>query len=140
MVDVADIDYQDEFITVKGSMTISEVAKEIAKAGVPDAVVIDDKDKVLGALDDYDIVSKCLAEDHDPKTMKAEDIMYAPPPVKLTSDLNEVHETMQKLEATMLPVVDDENNLLGVVTIMDVLEGLNQEHQQKGFFAKLFGR
>ena len=59
---VSDVEIDDEFITVKGSMTIIEISKEMARVGIPDAVVVDDDDKVLGAVDDYDIVSKCLAE------------------------------------------------------------------------------
>ena len=126
----------DDYIVVKANDNLISVAKSISKAGIPDAVVVDEENKVLGALDDYDIVSKCLAEEKDPKIMTAEDIMYAGPKVKLETELTSVLETMEKLKVTTLPVVDGENKLLGVITNMDVYDGLAQE--DKSFFGKLF--
>lgn len=137
---VSDVNIKDEFITVKMDETIKQVSKEIAKAGIPDSVVIDGEGKVLGALDVYDIVSKCLAEEKDPNKVKAEEIMFAPPPVKLETDLNDVHEMMQKLEVTMLPVVDTDKKLLGVITIMDVLEGLGKDQRPSNILGRLFSR
>lgn len=137
MSTVKDVTIDDDYITVKSNDTVIEVAKAIAKAGVPDAVVIDEKGHVLGVLDDYDIVSKVLAEEKDPKVVKAEDIMYAPPPVKLETELKAVHDILQELEATILPVVDEEKKLIGVITIMDVLDGLME--QPPGMFDWITG-
>lgn len=120
---VSEVTIDDDYITVKVDDTVLQVAKAIAKAGVPDAIVLDQDDKALGALDDYDIISKAIAPEKDINKMTAKDIMYAPPPVKLDTDLDEVHKIMNELEATVLPVVDDDRKLLGVITIMDVLEG-----------------
>lgn len=134
---VSDVEIEDDYVVVKATDTIFEVAQTISKAGIPDAVVLEEDDTVLGALDDFDIVSKVLAVDGDPKTVTAKEIMYAPPPVKITTSLKEAHEMMQELDATMLPVVDDDKKLLGVITVMDVLEGLSKEYNEKSFFGKL---
>ncbi|MHA2029653.1 MAG: CBS domain-containing protein [Candidatus Kariarchaeaceae archaeon] len=134
---VSDVEIEDEYVVVKASDTIYDVAQAISKAGIPDAVVLDEDETVLGALDDFDIVSKVLAVDKDHKTITAKDILYAPPPVKQTTSLKDAHEIMQELDATMLPVVDDEKKLLGVVTIMDVLEGLAKEYENLNFWGKL---
>lgn len=124
MSTVNEVDIDDDFIVVQGSDNVIDVAKAITTAGVADAVVVDDKQMVLGVLDDYDIVSKVLAEEKDPKSVKAEDIMYSAPRVKLETTLTEVYESMQQQEASMLPVVDDDNKLIGVITINDVLESM----------------
>lgn len=134
---VSDVEIEDDYVVVKATDTIFAVAKTIAEAGIPDAVVLDDDDTVLGALDDFDIVSKVLAVDGDPKTVTAKEVLYAPPPVKLTTTLKEAHEIMQELDATMLPVVDEQKKLLGVLTVMDVLEGLSKEYENLSFFGKL---
>ena len=136
---VSDVNIDDEFISVKNDMTLTEVSKEMAKAGIPDAVVVGEGNKVLGALDDYDIISKCIAEDKDPNEMKAEEVMFSSPPVRKETELKDVHKMMEELEATMLPVTDEEKQLLGVVTIMDVLDALGREQQAKGFFSRIFG-
>ena len=135
---VSNVNIEDDYIVVDAKDNLVKVAKEMAKVGIPDAVVTKEDGSVLGALDDYDIVSKCLAEEKDPNNMTAEDIMYAGPKVKLDTDLTEVNNTLQSLRATILPVVDDDNKLLGVITINDVWEGMADEEETKGFFAKLF--
>jgi CBS domain-containing protein len=135
---VNDVNIEDDHIVVNAKDNLIKVAQEMAKVGIPDAIVTKEDGSVLGALDDYDIVSKCIAEEKDPKEMTAEDVMYAGPKVKLDTDLSEVNKTLQSLRATVLPVVDDDNKLLGVITINDVWEGLADEEETKGFFAKMF--
>jgi len=134
---VSDVEIEDDYVVVKGSDTIYVVAQTIAKAGIPDAVVLDEDETVLGALDDFDIVSKVLAVDDDPKAVTAKEVMYAPPPVRTTTSLKDAYEMMQELDATMLPVVDDDKKLLGVLTVMDILEGLSKEYENLSFFGKL---
>ena len=62
-------------------------------------------------------------------------------PVKLETELKDAHAILQELEATMLPVVDEDNKLLGVLTILDVMDGL-MEHPPGMFdwFTGLFKR
>ncbi|OLS28215.1 MAG: Magnesium transporter MgtE [Candidatus Heimdallarchaeota archaeon LC_2] len=136
-MNVGDVEIEDDYITVKNTDTILAVAKAIAKSAIPDAVVLNENDKVVGALDDFDIISKVIAVEKDHNTITAEEVMYAPPPVRKTTTLEETHKIMQELDATMLPVVDDELKLLGVVTIMDVLEGLSGDYKKLSFFEKL---
>ncbi|MHA2169274.1 MAG: CBS domain-containing protein [Candidatus Kariarchaeaceae archaeon] len=136
---VDEVEIEDDYITVKETDSILEVAKAIAKAGIPDAVVVDNDNHALGALDDYDIVSKVIAMEKDPNELTAKDIMYAPPPVRKSTTLKETHEIMQQLEATMLPVVDEEKKLIGVVTIMDVLEGIAFENRPPSIISRVTG-
>ncbi|MDH5401489.1 MAG: CBS domain-containing protein [Candidatus Heimdallarchaeota archaeon] len=127
MMLVSDLHIEDEYITVTHDMSVVEVAKKLTENGIPDAVVIDDQEKVLGVLDDFDIVSKGVAKEKDLKQLTAKDIMFAPPPLKLDNDLTRVKELFDEFECTVLPVVDDERKLLGVVTIMDLMGGLSKE-------------
>ena len=137
---VSDVTIDDEYVTVNGEASILEVAKTIAKSGIPDVVVIDNEERVLGALDDYDIVSKVVAEGQDPNKIKAKDIMFAPPPIKLDTELEAAHEIMEELKVTVLPVVGEGRKLMGVLTIMDVLEGKTQENDEKGnFLTRILG-
>lgn len=133
---VSDVNIDDDFITVKQDDNVLKVAKTMATAGIPDAIVLDESNISLGALDDYDIISKVIAQEKNPKDVFAEDIMYAPPPVRLNTDLKRVHQIMQELEATILPVVDEDNKLIGVITIMDVLEGLAVEAESDSLWFK----
>lgn len=134
---VSDLQIEDEYITVLGTDSILEVTKKLAKEGIPDAIVIDEEGKTLGALDDYDIISKVIAEEKDVKSVTAADIMFSPPPVRLTTELADVKKILDELEITVVPVVDDENKLIGVATVMDILEGLAYEESQNSWWKKL---
>jgi len=141
---VSDVNIDDEFITVKVEDSIINVSKSIATGGVPDAVVVNEKEEVVGTLDDYDIVSKVLAEERDPTLINASEIMSTHPPIRLETELNEVYNSMKSLDVSMLPVTDGERKLLGVVTIMDILEAMAYDDYQsrglRGFFNKLLRR
>ncbi len=135
---VKDVEIDDDYVVVHNADSILDVAKKIAEAGIPDAVVLDADDKVVGSLDDYDIISKVIAPEMDLKSTTAADIMFVPPPVRLSTELEKVHEMMEKLEATALPVIDDDNKLLGVITIMDILEA--EAFENRSICDKILGR
>ncbi len=135
---VKDLEIDDEYITVHDTDTIVEVSKKMKQAGMPDAVVVDSEEKILGALDAYDIVSKVLAEETNPKEVSAKDIMYTPPIVTPDTPVRRVHEIMRELNVSLIPVSNNEEKLIGVVTILDVLDGLSiEEAKEKSWLGKL---
>ena len=141
---VSDVNIDDEFITVKATDSVIAVAKAIATGGIPDAVVLNEKDEVMGSLDDYDIVSKVLAEEKDASIITASEIMSTHPPIKLETNLTDVYESMKSLDVSMLPITDAERKLLGVVTVMDVLEAMAYDDYQsrglRGLINRIFRR
>jgi predicted transcriptional regulator len=131
-VKVGDVDISDDYLVVNTIDSVLEVAKFLKKEGIPDAVVVDDNDKVVGIIDDYVLVTEVLAEGKDVNETNAEDVMLTPPMVTVDTDLTEVEEILDKEDVTLLAVVDENDELLGVVTIMDVLEGLAKAHEPSG--------
>ncbi|MHA2501415.1 MAG: CBS domain-containing protein [Candidatus Kariarchaeaceae archaeon] len=129
---VGDVDISDDYLVVNTIDSVLEVAKFLKKEGIPDAVVVDDNDKVVGIIDDYVLVTEVLAEGKDVNETNAEDVMLTPPMVTVDTDLTEVEEILDKEDVTLLAVVDENDELLGVVTIMDVLEGLAKAHEPSG--------
>ncbi len=135
---VKDLEIDDEYISVQGSASVLEVSKKMEQAGMPDAVVLDSEGKLLGALDAYDIVSKVIAKEKNPEEVTAKEIMYAPPIVTLTTPVQRVYEIMDELDVSLIPVCDMEEKLLGVVTILDVLNGLaEQEARERTMIGKI---
>lgn len=83
---------------------------------------------VVGVLTDRDIVTAVVASDIDPGTMRVEDVM--------TTDLVTAREddsvidllrTMRRKGVRRIPVVGGQGQLVGVVTLDDVLDILSQE-------------
>lgn len=135
---VKDLKIDDEYIIVNSTMTITQVSKEMAKAGISDAVVLDESSVVIGALDSYDIISKVLAVDLDPTSTRAEEIMYTFPNVTLATDIMRVQEILDELQIGMIPVVDEAQKLLGVATVQDVLIGMaNDKKKNTSMIRKL---
>jgi CBS domain-containing protein len=81
-----------------------------------------------GVLTDRDVVIEVMAMDLDPKVITAGDIMSpelvtAPESMGVT----EAIELMRSRGIRRLPIVNDENRLVGIVTIDDLLEVLAEE-------------
>jgi Mg/Co/Ni transporter MgtE len=57
----------------------------------------------------------------DPQ-LRAGEVAGIPQRVRPKADLEEIARTMTDFDLTVLPVVDDDDRLLGVVTVDDVLE------------------
>ncbi len=83
---------------------------------------------VVGVLTDRDIVTAVVASDIDPGIMRVEDVM--------TTDLVTAREddsvidllrTMRRKGVRRIPVVGGQGQLVGVVTLDDVLDILSQE-------------
>ncbi|MEA3335305.1 MAG: magnesium transporter [Chloroflexota bacterium] len=83
--------------------------------------VVDQENRLIGVVP---IRSLLLAQPDE----KVEDLMLSPAiSVQATADQEELAEEMAKYDYTAMPVVDQFNRLLGVVTVDDVLDVLEEE-------------
>lgn len=124
-----------EVITVLEDATVQHVASLMRQYHVGDVVVIENTSKnhknktvPIGIVTDRDLVVEVVATELDCKVITVGDIML--------KKLAMVKESMGILEAVSLmsgkgirrlPVVDDSGNLLGIVTLDDVLLLLAKE-------------
>ncbi len=84
-------------------------------------LVVDDNSKVKGIVTDGD-VRRCLAEVCNFSTLKAEEIMTKDPVCITEENLAaDALSIMQKHEITILPIVGEENTLLGVLHLHNLL-------------------
>ncbi|AEB12259.1 magnesium transporter [Marinithermus hydrothermalis] len=115
-----------EFIAVRASMTVEEVLRFLRRTA-PDAetvyylYVIDDERRLVGVLSLRDLIVA------DPRT-RVQEIMR-PDVVHITTDTDqeEVARLMADYDFSVLPVVDDAGRLVGIVTVDDVLDVLEEE-------------
>ena len=94
-------------------------------------VVVDEvagKRMVVGVLTDRDIVTAVLASDLDPSTLLVEDVMTTDLVTAREDDsLIDLMHTMHGKGVRRIPVVGEQGELVGVVTLDDVLDVLAQE-------------
>jgi Mg/Co/Ni transporter MgtE len=109
-----------EFVCVFSQATQTEVLDRIRRSTTsPEAVawiyVMNASKRLTGAVALVDLLRA------DPEAT-VDDIADAPQRVRTDADLEEVARLMTDFDLTVIPVVDGEERLLGVVTVDDVLE------------------
>lgn len=94
-------------------------------------VVVDEeagKRVVVGILTDRDIVTAVVAADLDPAILLVEDVMVTDLVTAREEDsLIDLMRSMRRKGVRRIPVVGGQNELIGVVTLDDVLDILAQE-------------
>ncbi|WP_322787572.1 magnesium transporter [Alteribacillus persepolensis] len=115
-----------EFIAIRAEDTVSDVIELLRREG-PDAetiyylYVVDANDRLAGVTSIRDLITSV-------STAKIEDIMSTRVvSVNEKTDQEEVAQLIQKYDFLAAPVVSDENVLLGIVTVDDVLDVLEEE-------------
>jgi CBS domain-containing protein len=106
-----------DVLTVEGSATVLEAAQKMQTANVGVLPVV--QDGVLrGLVTDRDLVVRAIARGADPGTTKVadcatRDIVCARP----DSTIDEAREVMADYQVGRLPVVDERNHVIGIVTL-----------------------
>ena len=78
-----------------------------------------------------------MSDDKDPKITKATDIMSRPLiTVKEDTDLYDVSKKMVKHKIRRLPVVNDNNTLVGIVTVTDIIKYYHEKNKDDNYLAK----
>ena len=100
---------------------VARIMKDQDTGVVP---VVDGK-KIIGLVTDRDIVVRCIAEGKNPLEAKVNDVMTkSVRKVKEDATINEVLTMMSSAEIRRLPVVDRNDDLVGIVSIGDIaMEG-----------------
>ena len=99
---------------------ISEAAQLMESEDVGSLPVLDG-DQLAGVVTDRDIVVRAIAKGKDPRGMPVHEISTRDPvTVRADEDLSEALKLMASYQVRRLPVVDEENRLVGVLAQADV--------------------
>ncbi|MFD3006382.1 magnesium transporter [Thermus tengchongensis] len=115
-----------EYVAVREGMTVEEVIRFLRRAA-PDAetiyyiYVVDEAGRLKGVLSLRDLIVA------DPKTKVAEIMNPKVVFARTDTDQEEVARLMADYDFTVLPVVDEDGILVGIVTVDDVLDVLEEE-------------
>jgi CBS domain-containing protein len=91
-------------------------------------VPIVDGNKIIGMITDRDIVVRAIADGKDINNVRVNEIMTkSVRTVKEDTPVNEVLSLMSSAEIRRVPVVNDRNELVGIVSIGDVASRTNQD-------------
>jgi CBS domain-containing protein len=100
--------------------SVAEAAKAMQRGDIGDVLVVDTSGQARGILTDRDLAIRSLAEDRDPATTTAEDVMT---PIAATVEpgatVTEALEAMRRYDVRRLPVVEG-GVPIGIVTLGDL--------------------
>jgi CBS domain-containing protein len=101
--------------------TLDEVAKLMARNDCGEIPVIDTDDQIVGVVTDRDIVCRVVAEGKNPIAYTAETCMSGPVvTVRADAPLDDVVATMEKHQIRRVPVVDEREACVGIISQADV--------------------
>lgn len=107
-------------VAVDVTTTVTDAAKQMRDKGVGCVVVLRDG-KVAGLVDDRQLATRALAEGMEGDTPVEQIMMDSPATLTLEDNIFSVIDTMRSANvARRVPVVNANNELLGIVSISDV--------------------
>ena len=126
-------------ITVKKDADIHEVSKLLSENKISGLPVVDDESRVIGIITEADVLSMAgMKHGHTFKDIirhilgeplserkagnRVKDVMTSPAiTIKPDADIREVARILDERRIKRLPVVDDENQLIGIISRADIV-------------------
>jgi len=107
-------------LSVHPDATVLEAAEKMNEHKVGSLVVID-HDHVAGMFTERDVLRRVVGERRDPATTLVAEVMTSEVVCcRPDSGIDEVRTAMKNRRIRHLPVVDDDGNLLGLISIGDI--------------------
>lgn len=118
-----------EFLDLKADMTVKEATNNVryksnSKEVVETCFVIDNDRRLQGTLFLKDLILN--SEDRKIKDIMDKNIVYT----KTIEDQEKVALIFKEYDLTCMPVVDKENRLVGIITVDDIIDIIEQENTE----------
>jgi CBS domain-containing protein len=133
-----------EVATVRADQTAQEAATFMLQ-GDAGSIPVTEGDRLVGMITDRDIAVRGVANGHGPDTLVRELMTDGLVCARVDDDIDDVAAKMGEAQVRRLPVIDESENLVGIVSLGDLsretdgeeaheaLEGVSQpggQHQQ----------
>lgn len=112
-------------IVVPFGKTVLDVAKLMKRCSIGSVIVVEDKEgkRAKGIITERDIVYKVLSKGSDPYKAKVEEIMSKPlRVVRPDTTIEDAAKAMRENKIKRLPVVNDDNELIGLLSEGDIMK------------------
>ena len=134
MKQIAELIEGRPLIHAESSENVRAVAKKMSKENIG-AVAVLDGGKLVGVFSERDVMSRVVAEGLNPDDtliarVMTKNIVVARP----HEDVDQALDKMHSVGCRHLPVVDDKRNLVGMISLRDLLEVDDAENRQRATF------
>ena len=121
---------RSDVVTAQEDESVQDLATRMDDSHVG-SIVITDGDEPTGIVTDRDLATRVLGDGMDPSEATAGDVMSEEVTTIEQSDgFYKATELMSEHGIRRLPVCDDSNELVGIITADDLSELLADEHMQ----------
>lgn len=131
---------QKQLVSVRNTATIHDAALRMKEEGVGSVLIVDEDNRLLGIVTDRDIALSVAADNKDPKSVCAYEIMTDEPiTVASDADIESALRMMSTGNVRRLPVCE-KGKLVGMLSSADLASELKEEFDNyiglEGGFAK----
>lgn len=117
--------------SITPDVSVFEAAVQMTERGIGSLVVRGDDGRLVGILTERDVLSQVVARRRDPLTTPAEDVMTTEVICcRPHTSLEEARGAMKNRRIRHLPVLSDEEELVGLVSIGDLNAFQSQAHEE----------
>ena len=112
--------------------SVSTVAQRMKKGNVGSIPVIESEQtrKLIGIVTDRDLALQVVAEARDAKSTKVADVMTrAMVTCRVDDDIQKALDAMAEHQLRRMPVVDKDNNIVGIISQADVAMRVDQPQE-----------
>lgn len=112
------------------SDTVDKVAQVMKSEDVGPVPIVEDSmtKKLLGIVTDRDLALKIVAEGREPRSTKVGDVMTTNPvSCRPDDDIEDALDAMEEHQVRRLPIVDEENRVVGIIAQADVARRLDSD-------------
>jgi CBS domain-containing protein len=118
---------QRPIVTIAPEQTIAEACRLLRDKNVG-CLVATEQGQLRGILTDRDVALKVTGEKKDPQQTTVRDVMTARPlSIAVNKTLHDLTTLMHSRHVRRIPIVDQGNNVVGMVTLDDLLMLLGEE-------------
>ncbi|MFC0527103.1 CBS domain-containing protein [Phytohabitans kaempferiae] len=111
---------------IAAPQTIAEAARKMRDMHIGSLPICDDE-RLNGIITDRDIVVRCIAEGRDPQAMTVGELAQGIPiSVDAQADINDVLALMEQNTIRRLPVLDDDQRIVGMISEADLATHLHE--------------
>lgn len=122
----------DNLLTVTPDASLAQALAKLRSSH--DAVFVVDDKRLLGLISPYHVLFHAKV----PPQAKVKNCLFSPPKLKLHTKLPQIARHMLESKVYYLPVFDEADHWLGIVTKGHVLQTLHKNPQPPTLFANLF--
>jgi CBS domain-containing protein len=114
------------------SETANSLAKAMREHDIGAVPIVSDQGskKLVGVVTDRDLALRVVAEDRDPKSVRAEEVMSRDVATcSPESDIQQCMETMERRQVRRVPIVDNSGRMVGMIAQADIAFRMRRPEQ-----------